>query len=247
MLLTLGVDCWRSGAVFEHELDAAVVVHDDVVDEEVPGVVAVTQAGMFGSVGEDLLDVLTKLLGLADVFSELVIAFSVVVVFVFETDEVFFVGVLVLSLGGVDSDELVQPGQGCVSCEGLVRLGGLKAGGVAGFGDHQSKHLAAGASIVIACVKASRMLSSARWGVVQPVVNVFCRRASPLYFSLVKMERTVVVDQVVFPRGVTTPSAVSAWAIVFGDLPLRYSAYTRRTIGACSSSSITSPPSAPLL
>lgn len=53
-------------------------------------------------------------------------------------------------------------------------------------------------------------------------VNVFCSRASPLYFSFVKMDWMVVWLQRFLPRGVSTPSASRAVAICGMLMPSKY-------------------------
>ena len=47
-------------------------------------------------------------------------------------------------------------------------------------------------------------------------MKVFCSSASPLYFSLLRIRRTVMVDHTRFPLGVDTPSLVSVLAMALG-------------------------------
>lgn len=52
-------------------------------------------------------------------------------------------------------------------------------------------------------------------------MKVFCSRASPLYFSLRRIERMVLEDHTFLPSGVGTPSAVRVLAMEMAELPAR--------------------------
>lgn len=88
-----------------------------VVDERVPGVVAVFEGGVVDSVDVESFDVLAFFVGLADLRLKVVIALGVALIVGLELVEGVLVGVLVLRVGTVGGDELVEPSYDRVSGE----------------------------------------------------------------------------------------------------------------------------------
>ncbi|MGQ4507191.1 hypothetical protein ACUH89_06985 [Dermabacteraceae bacterium P13264] len=81
-----------------------------VINKCVPCVVAVFKGGVVGSVGVGLFDAVALFLSLADLRLEVVAALRVAFIFSLELVEGVLVGVLVLGVGGVGGDELVESG-----------------------------------------------------------------------------------------------------------------------------------------
>lgn len=98
------------GAVFELDLDGTAGVDGGVVDEGVPGFVGVFELGVVGAVGVDLFDTLAFFVSLADPCLKVGVVLGVAFIVGLELVESVLVGVLVLGVGGVSGDELVEPG-----------------------------------------------------------------------------------------------------------------------------------------
>lgn len=69
----------------------------------------------------------------------------------------------------------------------------------------------------------------------------FCNSRSPLYFSLDRIERIELVDQVVLPFTVFSPRLVSSWLMLLMECPSMNSWWIRRTVGSWDSSTTRSP------
>ena len=99
------------------DADRPLRIDGGVVYEGVPCVVAVVQVGVADAVGVGVFDTLAFFVGLADPCLKVGVAPGVVLVVGVELVESVLVGVLVLGVGGVGGDELIQPCQYCVTGE----------------------------------------------------------------------------------------------------------------------------------